>query len=426
MKWHVQPARIGGSAIVPGDKSIAHRALMLAGLARGTSVIQNLPAGEDVLSTASCMSRLHVGVEIADGTAHIRSNGGVSAPVEDLDTGNSGTTIRLLSGLLAGQGFSSRLTGDASLQRRPMARVVEPLREMGASISTRDGSAPLDIAGSNLHGIRYTLPVASAQVKSAILLAGLFAAGTTTVVEIVPARDHTERMLAALGLNVQRHGHSVAVERGDVPDAFALTVPGDISSAAFLWAAAALTGGEVTIDSVGLNPTRSAILGVLERMGARIAVGSEFEDAGEPRGTTSVGGRIERPIHICAEDVPGLVDELPLIALLATQVAGESVVEGAAELRVKETDRISAVARELRVMGADIEERPDGWCIRGGTPLRGGYVQSHGDHRLAMMLAIAGAVAQGETVIERADVAAVSFPGFASVFASLGGVIDEA
>jgi 3-phosphoshikimate 1-carboxyvinyltransferase len=425
MKWRVQPTRIGGSAIVPGDKSIAHRALMLAGLARGTSVIRNLPAGEDVLSTASCMSRLDVGVDVTDGTAHIRSNGGVSAPVQDLDAGNSGTTIRLLSGILAGQGFSSRLTGDASLRRRPMARVVEPLRQMGASISTQDGSAPLDIAASSLHGIQYTLPVASAQVQSAILLAGLFATGTTTVVEIVPARDHTERMLAALGLNIQRHGHAVEVQCGRVPDAFALTVPGDISSAAFLWAAAALTGGEVTIDSVGLNPTRSALLGVLERMGARITVSSEHEEAGEPRGTTSVSGRIERPIHIRAEDVPGLVDELPLVALLATQVSGDSVVEGAGELRVKETDRIAAVARELRVMGANIEERPDGWRIRGGTPLRGGQVQSHGDHRLAMMLAVAGAGAQGETVIEGTEVAAVSFPGFASVFASLGGVIDE-
>jgi 3-phosphoshikimate 1-carboxyvinyltransferase len=409
---------------VPGDKSIAHRALMLAGLAPGASVIQNLPAGEDVLSTAACMSRLGVEVDAEAGTARIRSIG-LSAPIQELDAGNSGTTIRLLSGILAGQSFSSCLTGDASLRRRPMGRVVDPLRQMGASIATQNGSAPLDIDGSTLHGIHYTLPVASAQVKSAVLLAGLFATGTTTVMELVPARDHTERMLAALGLNIRRHGQSVEVERGPAPNAFTLTVPGDISSAAFLFAAATLTGGEVAIDAVGLNPTRSAILRVLERMGARITVSSEHEEAGEPRGMTSVSGRIEQPIYICAEDVPGLLDELPIVALLATQVPGDSVVEGAGELRVKETDRIAAVAQELRILGADIEERPDGWRIRGGMPLHGGQVQSHGDHRLAMMLAIAGASARGETLVEAAEASAVSFPGFAAVFASLGGVIEE-
>ena len=306
-----------------------------------------------------------------------------------------------------------------------MGRVVDPLRAMGASIATHDGSAPLDISGRSLHGITYTLPVASAQVKSAVLLAGLFATGSTKVIEIVPARDHTERMLDSLGLNVRRNGTTVEVERGPTPSAFTLTIPGDISSAAFLLSAAALTDGEVAIDSVGLNPTRTAILTVLERMGANVHAGTEIEEGGEPRGTVTVSGRIERPIHICAEDVPGLVDELPLVALLATQVEGESVIEGAAELRVKETDRIAAVAHELQVMGANIEERPDGWRILGKTPLHGGTVQSHGDHRLAMMLAVAGACAGGETVIERAEAADVSFPGFASVFASLGAVIEE-
>jgi 3-phosphoshikimate 1-carboxyvinyltransferase len=425
MKWCVQPSSLGGAARVPGDKSIAHRALMLAGLARGTSLIKNVPAGEDVLSTAACMSRLGARVEMSAGTAHVQSDDGISAPNQELDAGNSGTTMRLLTGMLAGQDFSSRLTGDASLRRRPMGRVVDPLRQMGASIGTRDGSAPLDITGAALHGIRYTLPVASAQVKSAILLAGLFASGTTTVVEIVPARDHTERMLAALGLRITRTGQSVEVERGETPNAFTLTVPGDISSAAFLFAAAALTGGEVTIASVGSNPTRSAILGVLERMGADVSVSEERSEAGEPRGTITVGGHIERPIHLCAQDVPGLVDELPLVALLATHAAGDSVVEGASELRVKETDRIAAVAQELRTMGADIEERPDGWRIRGRTPLHGGEVWSHGDHRLAMLLAIAGASASGETVIADAEASAVSFPDFASVFTSLGGAIEE-
>jgi 3-phosphoshikimate 1-carboxyvinyltransferase len=409
---------------VPGDKSIAHRALMLAGLARGTSVIHNLPSGEDVLSTASCMSRLGATIEVEQGVARLSSEGRVLAPTQALDVGNSGTTIRLLTGMLAGQTFSCRLTGDGSLRRRPMGRVVDPLRQMGASIATHDGSAPLDITGSSLRGITYTLPVASAQVKSAVLLAGLFASGSTKVIEIVPARDHTERMLHALGLNIQRHGTSVEVERGSAPSGFTLTVPGDISSAAFLLSAAALTDGEVTIDSVGLNPTRTAILTVLRRMGATVNAGTQFEEGGEPRGTATVSGRVERPIHICAEDVPGLVDELTLVALLATQVEGESVIEGATELRVKETDRIAAVAHELALLGADIEERPDGWLIRGKTPLYGGTVQSHGDHRLAMMLAVAGACARGETVIERVEAADVSFPGFVSVFASLGAVIE--
>jgi 3-phosphoshikimate 1-carboxyvinyltransferase len=397
---------------------------MLAGLARGTSVIHNLPSGEDVLSTASCMSRLGVTVEVEQGVARLSSEGSVLAPTQALDAGNSGTTIRLLTGMLAGQTFSCRLTGDGSLRRRPMGRVVDPLRQMGASIATHDGSAPLDITGSSLRGITYTLPVASAQVKSAVLLAGLFASGSTKVIEVVPARDHTERMLHALGLNVQRHGTSVEVERGSMPSGFTLTVPGDISSAAFLLSAASLTDGEVAIDSVGLNPTRTAILTVLQRMGATVVAGTALEEGGEPRGTATVSGRVERPIHICAEDVPGLVDELPLVALLATQVEGESVIEGASELRVKETDRIAAVAHELTVLGAKIEERPDGWLIRGKTPLQGGTVQSHGDHRLAMMLAVAGACAHGETVIERAEAADVSFPGFVSVFASLGAEIE--
>lgn len=425
MRWRVRPSTIAGSASVPGDKSIAHRALMLAGLARGTSVIQNLPSGEDVLSTASCMDRLGVAVDLQPGRARLNSSGELVAPQQELVAGNSGTTMRLLAGLLAGQTFSCRLTGDASLRRRPMGRVVDPLRQMGASIATHDGSAPLDITGSSLHGITYTLPVASAQVKSAVLLAGLFATGTTTVVEIVPSRDHTERMLESLGLNVRRHGMAVQVERGASPDGFDLTVPGDISSAAFLLSAAAVTGGAVSLDAIGLNPTRTAILGVLERMGTTVSAGAERAETAEPRGTVTVTGPIERPIRICADEVPGLVDELPLIALLATQVLGESVIEGAAELRVKETDRVAAVTQELRALGADVEERTDGWIIHGKTPLQGGTVRSHGDHRLAMMLAVAGACADGETIIEGAEAADVSFPGFATVFSSLGATIEE-
>lgn len=424
MKWRVGPSTIGGTTTVPGDKSIAHRALMLAGLAHGTSIIENLPSGEDVLSTAGCMRDLGVNVEIADGTARLTSERGLSAPTKTLDAGNSGTTLRLLSGILAGQGFSSQVTGDESLRRRPMGRVVDPLRLMGACISTRDGFAPLEISQSDLHGIRYTLPVASAQVKSAVLLAGLFATGVTAVIETVPARDHTERMLASLGLHIRRLGLMVEVERGPAPQAFSTTVPGDMSSAAFLYAAAVMTGGEVMIEGVGLNPSRTAILDVLARMGARVTIAVEHEETGEPRGSTSVSGSIEHPIHIRAAEVPGLVDELPLIALLATRAPGDSIIEGAQELRVKETDRVAAVAQELRQLGAEIEERPDGWRIKGGPQLRGGNVQSHGDHRLAMMLAVAGASAARETVIDGAEASAVSFPQFAAAFASLDGVIE--
>ena len=422
MRWRVRPSPIGGTACVPGDKSIAHRALMLAGLARGTSEIHSMPEGEDVLSTAGCIGRVGVRVD-RSGPVRVHSDGQLSAPSSDLDAGNSGTTIRLMTGILAGQSFRSRLSGDDSLRRRPMGRVVEPLRQMGASIQMDAGSAPLDIAGSRLHGINYALPVASAQVKSAVLLAGLFADGTTIVTESVPARDHTERMLESLGWPIRRRGNSVEVERGEAPAAFSITIPGDMSSAAFLFAAAALTEGEVCIDGVGINPTRAAILTVLEQMGAHVTVGAERLDMGEPRATVTVSGPVNRSIHLRAEDVPGLVDELPLIALLAAHASGETLVEGAAELRVKETDRIAAVAHELRVLGASIEERADGWRIRGGIPLHGGEVRSHGDHRIAMMLAVAGVCATGETVISDAEASAVSFPDFAATFASLGGDI---
>jgi 3-phosphoshikimate 1-carboxyvinyltransferase len=425
MKWIVQPATLAGATVVPGDKSIAHRALMFAALAAGESSVMNLPHGEDVLSTAGCMQALGAQVEMRDGTATVRSDGALHEPSASLNAGNSGTTMRLLTGILAGQRFDSCLDGDSSLRRRPMSRVVDPLRAMGADITAQDGRAPLDIRGSSLHGISYTLPVPSAQVKSAVLLAGLFAQGRTTVHEVVPARDHTERMMQALGLPVHRRDSGISVEPGTMPAAFTCHVPGDISSAAFLLAGAAIGGGEVTVHDVGLNPTRSKILDVLERMGATVSVRDRVEEAGELRGSVTVRGAISEPIEVKPEEIPSMVDELPLIALLATQVEGSSVVRGARELRVKETDRISAVASQLHAMGADITENDDGWQIRGGTGLRGASVQSFGDHRMAMMLAIAASVARGTSEISGAEAASVSFPNFGETYRSLGGSLES-
>ncbi len=426
MKWVVNPASLAGAATVPGDKSIAHRALMFAALADGESTIHNLPSGEDVLSTARCMTALGATIDLLGTTVKIRSGGQLRAPAHDLDAGNSGTTMRLLSGILAGQRFESCLDGDESLRGRPMGRVVDPLVLMGAEIATQRGYAPLHIRGSALRGITYQLPIASAQVKSAILFAGLFADGETCVQESVGARDHTERMMQALGLAIKVRDGRVSVTRSQPPRGFVCHIPGDMSSAAFLLGASALAGSEVSIDEVGLNPTRSAVLSVLERMGATVSTSRERVEAGEPRGTATVSGGLHRPIQIDSRDVPSLVDELPLIALLATQVAGESVIQGAAELRVKETDRITAVANELTTLGANITERSDGWTIIGPTKLRAAAVTSHGDHRIAMMLAVAGSVARGSTTIDGAEAASVSFPGFVGVFRALGGNIDAA
>jgi 3-phosphoshikimate 1-carboxyvinyltransferase len=409
MKWQVSPSLVTGIAEVPGDKSIAHRALMLASLAAGHSEIDNLPNGEDVQSTARCMSALGASIHISDTTTHVEAPEQLREASVPLDAGNSGTTMRLLAGILAGQPFPSCLTGDASLSRRPMSRVVEPLKRMGADIRAEDGHAPLTIGPSNLRGIEYVLPVASAQVKSAVLLAGLFAEGTTRVVEPAPSRDHTERMLAALGVPVEREGDSVAIHGGAHLRPFSTRVPGDISSAAFLFAAAVLTGGEVTVRNVGMNPTRAALLAVLQRMGAAVSVAKERSEMGEQVADVTVSGSITGPLVVTPQEIAVVIDELPVLALLATQAAGTSTVRGAGELRVKETDRT---------------ELPDGFVIRGGTRLRGNTVSSFGDHRLAMMLAVAGAVADGLTTVEGAEAADISYPQFAATLAALGGRIE--
>jgi len=425
MRWRVTPAVIGGQTHVPGDKSIAHRALMLASLASGFSRIDRLPDGADVHSTAQCLRRLGVDLRIDGDTALVTSTGRLSASPAPLDAGNSGTTMRLLAGILAGQPFRSCLLGDESLSRRPMTRVVQPLNAMGASIHSHEGRAPLEIHGRRLQGIDYVLPVASAQVKSAILLAGLFAEGITSVLEPHRSRDHTERMLAAVGVEIEVENLRATLRGGQAPHTFTMSVPGDLSSASFLIAAAALSGGEVTIDEVGLNPTRSGLLDVLREMGADIEISDQRQEMGEPVGRLRVSGRIHRPVTVEVAQVPGLVDELPLVVLLATQARGISVIRGAAELRVKETDRIATVAASLRRLGADLDELADGFVVRGPTALHGCNVSSHGDHRLAMLLAVAGAIAAGETVVDGVEAADVSFPNFAEVLGSLGGNIEH-
>lgn len=423
MKWRISPGTIGGTVSVPGDKSIAHRAIMLASLASGTSTIKNLPNGDDVRSTVRCLRVLGVSVEIDGNSAYLESSGRLSEPSGPLDAGNSGTTMRLLAGILAGQPFASHLCGDPSLSRRPMSRVAEPLRLMGAIVRTADGKPPLDIEGGPLHGIRYTLPVASAQVKSAVLLAALFAEGRTEVIEPARTRDHTECLLRATGVEVVTQDGTIQVGGGRRPSPFDTQLPGDLSSAAFLLAGAVLTGGEVTVRALGVNPTRTAFLDVLEQMGARVDVVNARRHMEEPVGDVTVSGSVTEPIEIGGADVAPLIDELPLVALLATQARGTTVVRDAAELRVKETDRIAAVTAALSVLGGDMTQLQDGFVVRGPTPLTGARIQSPGDHRLAMLLAVAGAAASGGTVVEGAEAAMVSFPTFEAVFRRLGGTL---
>jgi 3-phosphoshikimate 1-carboxyvinyltransferase len=400
---------------VPGDKSISHRALIIGALADGPVPIENLSPARDVQSTALCLRELGVTV-----TAQGVHSCGLRPPARPLDAGNSGTTLRLLAGLLAGYPYTVTLTGDASLRKRPMQRIIEPLTAMGAQIESAGGYAPLRISGSRLRGIRYTLPIASSQVKSALVLAGLHAQGVTTVIEPSPTRDHTERMLRYLGVPLKTIKGSVSVHGGSRPKAKALVVPGDFSSAAFFLAAAVLVPeARLTIRDVGLNPTRTGFLDVLCEMGAQISVHHEREIAHEPWGdlrgeSSELHGRV-----IGGALIPRLIDELPLLAICATQAHGVTVIQDAGELRVKETDRIRAVTHNLRKMGAHVEERPDGWVIPGRQRLSGALVESFGDHRIAMAFAIAGLIADGPTVISGAEWVAISYPTFFDDLAQL-------
>jgi 3-phosphoshikimate 1-carboxyvinyltransferase len=400
---------------------------MFAALAEGVSQLDGYSTGADCASTLNCLRALGVPIELTgrDGTGlRLRITGrgprGFVRPADALDAGNSGSTMRMLAGILAAQPFVSYISGDESLCRRPMRRIIVPLERMGARIGSSDGRPPLAIQGTvALRAIEFQTEVPSAQVKSAVLLAGLHADGVTRVTEAVRTRDHTERGLQAFGIDIRQDGLTVSIEGGQRGRAAALAVPGDISSAAFwMVAAAALPGSEVTVEGVGLNPTRTAIIDVLRRMGAEIDVEPEPGSAAEPVGCMVIRHGRQRPVEIAPVEVPGLIDELPVLAALATH-GGDLRVSGAGELRVKESDRIKDLAAGLRRMGAEIEEFHDGFHVRGDRRLRGGDVDARNDHRLAMAFAIAALGAGGPTTIHDAGAAAVSYPEFFSVLESL-------
>ena len=429
--WRIAPGqRLHGEIEVPGDKSISHRAVMLGGIAAGTQRIVGFLESEDCRATLAAFEQMGVGVRRnADGSLEIEGAGprGLTPPAAPLDLGNSGTGIRLLLGLLAGQGIEAELTGDASLRSRPMERIAEPLRRMGAVIETRDGRAPVRIRpGPALDGIRYELPVASAQIKSALLLAGLGANGRTEVISPAPSRDHTERMLQAMGvpLTIAADGLSVGIEGPGVPAARDIEVPGDLSSAAFFIVGACLAGaGPVLIRNVGVNPTRDGVLRILRAMGARIRLENERRLGEEPVADLRVEPGELRGIEIGEALVPLAIDELPVLFVAAAAARGRTVVTGAAELRVKESDRLAVMAEALTAVGARVTETRDGMIIEGG-PIEGGSVSSHGDHRVAMSFAIAALASRGEIEVHDTGPVSTSFPGFVAVAAGAGLHID--
>jgi 3-phosphoshikimate 1-carboxyvinyltransferase len=401
--------RLEGDIKLPGDKSVSHRVLILGSIADGETRFRGLSAGADVRSTASCMQAL--GVEITDSTVHGVGMDGLLAAEGPLDCGNSGTTMRLLAGLLAAQDFESELTGDESLSRRPMDRVAAPLREMGGRASW----PPLRVGGKTpLHGVSYSMPISSAQVKSAILMAGLYADGSTSVVERVKTRDHTELMLRAMGANLKVDGLSVQVDRVSRLEPLDLDVPGDVSAAAFWLVAGGLVGGSrIRIQGVGVNPTRTAYVNLLRACSFQIKATNERVSGGEPVADLEVSSsEHETAIHVSVDMAAEMIDELPVLAVAATQLPGRSVISGARELRVKESNRIAAMEEGLAAMGADITSRDDGWMINGPCRLEGARVSSYGDHRVAMALAVAGLLADGDTEIDGAECVDISYPGF--------------
>jgi 3-phosphoshikimate 1-carboxyvinyltransferase len=424
------PAGLSGTLTVPGDKSIAHRALLLGALAEGTTTVSGFPGGGDVLSSLGAVRALGARVELDPGGKSLRIEGGAANLGGDaiIDCGNSGTTMRLVAGLAAGGRGTVVLDGDSSLRRRPMERVAEPLRAMGAAVETTSGHAPLTVRGGLLTGVEWTLRVASAQVKSAILLAGLRARGTTRVCEPLPSRDHTERLLAHLGARVARTAGAIEVAGGQRLTGAVVPLPGDVSSAAFLVAAALLVpGSELRLAEVGVNPTRTGALAILLRMGAPIEVVNTRDLAGEPRAELRVRAARLRGTTVTPAEVPGAIDELPVLCIAAALAEGETTIAGAAELRVKESDRIAAL-EQLRSLGVAVRATPDGLVIRGsgGRQLGSGRVDSHGDHRIAMAFAVAGLVTEGGIEITAAECADVSFPGFFDRLAALGARVETA
>jgi len=413
----VQPARrLAGVIRLPGDKSISHRYAMLGAIAEGTSEIQGFASSADCQSTLDCLRSLGVPIERDRDFIRIRGQGlrGLRQPSGDLDAGNSGSTMRMLAGILAGQRFESRLVGDASLSRRPMRRIIDPLTQMGARIESSEGGLPpLRITGADLHPIHYRLPVASAQVKTTVLFAGLLAEGETRVEEPAPTRNHTEIALERMGAAITRANGAISIQGPARLHALKAEVPGDLSSAAFFLAAALLTpGSELVIQNVGLNPTRSAVLTILTRMGADIHQENFRALNGEPVGDLKVRHSLLTGGEIPVELVPNLIDELPVLAVLGTQTDRGLWFHGAQELRVKESDRLATVAENLRRLGTKVEEFPDGLRVEGRQKLRGAQVESYGDHRIAMAFAVAGLISEGGVEIQGSECVGISFPEF--------------
>ena len=413
-----------GSVTVPGDKSISHRAVMLAAIAQGRSEIRNWLAAGDTEATLGAMRDLGIQVERHDANTLSIEGGGLRPAARPLNLMNAGTGIRLLAGIMAGQDFPSVLDGSAQLRRRPMKRITDPLQLMGADIESSGGAPPLRIKPAALKGINYAMPVASAQVKSAILLAALYGDSPTTVVQPGPARDHTERMLRSLGVDIRTDGadgNTITLTPNDRLSPLEMTVPGDVSSAAFILVAGLLVpDSDITILGVNLNPTRTGIIDVLNEMGADITISNRDEQAGEPIGDIRARTSQLKGVDIGGETVVRMIDEFPILMVAALRAEGETVVRDAKELRVKETDRIAVMARELRALGAEIEEREDGFRIKGPQALNGAIVDGHDDHRIAMSLTVAGLLAAEGTLVTDAACAGDSFPGFAETLMSCG------
>ena len=418
---------IKGNLRLPGDKSISHRAALIAALASNSSEISNFSTARDCASTVSCLQELGISIEEKGGKLLFAGGQTLSSPNKPLDCGNSGSTLRILAGVLAGHDLTAELVGDESLSSRPMRRIIEPLELMGAKIESTDGKAPLKMRGSKkLTPIEYKLPIASAQVKSAILFAGVNAQGRTTVIETSQSRDHTERLFNGFGVPVTTNADlSVTVEGPARFTGGSITIPGDVSSAAYFVAAAMLLpGSELTIEDVGLNPTRAAFLSVLSSWGGDLSTGDVQTERNEPYGTINVRGGITKTAGqdertLSRSMIPSLIDELPLLAVIGSQISGGIQIRDAGELRLKESDRLAATAVNLRAMGAEVEEFEDGLFVSGPTPLRGARIDSHGDHRIAMAFSIAALIADGETEIDGSECVGISFPEFFGLLESL-------
>ncbi|WP_462412029.1 3-phosphoshikimate 1-carboxyvinyltransferase [Neobacillus sp. Marseille-QA0830] len=417
LKLKNKKRRLTGEITVPGDKSISHRSVMFGSIAHGETIISNFLPGEDCLSTIACFRKLGVTIEEENGRIRIVGKGfeGLTEPDEILDVGNSGTTIRLLMGILAGRPFFSSIIGDRSIGKRPMTRVTDPLSRMGAAIDGRKGAkyTPISIRGGKLNAIEYQLPVASAQVKSAIILAGLQAEGETEILEPAETRDHTERMIRQFGGEIVKENRLIKVKGGQKLTATSIHVPGDISSAAFFLAAGAtVPESRIVLKNVGLNPTRTGMVEVMKKMGADLVVTEYANGSIEPAGDIIIRSSNLKGTIVEGDMIPTLIDEIPIIALMATQADGPTVIRNAEELKVKETNRIDTVVQELQKLGAAIEATDDGMIIHGNSKLHGGTVSSHGDHRIGMMLSIAELLCDGEVILEQPEAISVSYPNF--------------